>query len=62
MPGFLIPQCSLFDGLYIEVQSDYRLGKWCVNRYTGEVINGTNIPNGEGNPLCPGMYIFYKQE
>ena len=56
LPDLFIPECSLYDGLYLEIQSGGMTGgKWCVDRYTGESIEGTYVPDGEGNPMCPGM-------
>jgi len=55
MPDYPIPNCSPFDGLYQEIQVSPFGWSWCVDRYTGEEINGTMTEAGRGKPLCPGM-------
>ena len=51
-----IPECTP-DGLYEKIQSGM-LGKWCVDRETGEMINGTHVTwNESKDPVCPGKLL-----
>ena len=54
-PGVHILKCSEYDGLYMEIQQSPHTGrKYCVTRYTGNFIKGTETEPGPVNPKCPG--------
>lgn len=55
IPDIYIPECSVFDGLFLEIQRVWIGSKFCVNRVTGDHIKGTDVEIGKPDPVCPGI-------
>ncbi|XP_066915386.1 uncharacterized protein [Clytia hemisphaerica] len=55
IPDLPVPVCSAVDGLYEEIQWSPFGWSWCVDRYSGELINGTMTEETSSHlkPLCP---------
>ena len=55
-PGTFIPRCKLANGVYEEVQCDYKNGEcWCVDIETGDEIPRTR---SRDFITCPGQGMF----
>ena len=54
IPDLHVPECSLFDGLYLDVQRTWVGSKFCVKRLSGDHVKGTDTEIGKADPVCPG--------
>lgn len=57
IPDIFVPECSSVDGLYSQIQQSPWFA-WCVNRYNGKMVNGTNRKHSLGLPVCAGKMGF----
>jgi hypothetical protein len=55
IPDIHIPECSLFDGLYLDVQRTWVGSKFCVKRFSGDHVKGTDTEIGKPDPVCPDL-------